>query len=118
MKITLLILAISTTILAQDKSKPTQLCSIYYANKLKDPILEMKRSDKFAHCALSCQLAIRCGGVDSFGLGVMKEIWDLFGDGNAEIKDLKADLDGIKFYAQEKALTDEECIERCEEVYP
>jgi len=52
-------------------------------------------SDKVAHCTFSCILQLRCGRVFSFYSGVAKEVIDIFGKGNADYYDLKADFVGL-----------------------
>lgn len=101
---------------ASEKALP--LCSLYYAPKLKSAVTSLNKIDKFNHCALSCQLGLRCGSLDSFGIGVLKEIYDLFTPGDADIEDLKADLKGISFYRSKRATNDNECVDLCDYAYP
>ncbi len=52
--------------------------------------------DKFKHCTLSCQLAKICGYSGTTSIGIIKEISDLFTDGNAEFADLRANFRGMR----------------------
>lgn len=97
------------------KERALPLCSLYYANSVKKLILK-DRIDKFNHCAVSCMLANRCGAVSSLEIGIYKELWDLVSPGNAEIKDIKADITGIKLSQTKMAVSDHECNSRCDEV--
>jgi hypothetical protein len=92
------------------------LCPLYHAVKLKKALPEPS-TDKFKHCALSCQLALRCSALDTMALGVMKEVWDLVSPGNAEWEDLKADAIGIEFVLRKQAVSDKECNRQCKNIY-
>ena len=74
--------------------------------------------DKFKHCAVSCYLGLRCGKGQVGLIGVLKEIRDAFGYGNAEIADIKADFYGIKLVRKKLATSDELCGIKCDERYP
>lgn len=52
-------------------------------------------NDKYKHCIVSGEIYAQCSPAEAYAAGIGKEIKDLFGPGNAEIDDLKADLDGI-----------------------
>jgi RHS repeat-associated protein len=52
-------------------------------------------TDKFQHCVLACEIYLRCGGIPAVLASVWKEIEDIFGPGDASIKDLIADNDGL-----------------------
>lgn len=97
-------------------AKEMFICPLYHANTLKKK-LPVKSSDKFKHCALSCQLALRCSAIDTMELGILKEIWDLVSPGNAEWADLEADALGIKFTINKEATTDKECFNKCGDTY-
>lgn len=97
-------------------SSESIICPIYYANSLKDK-LPNKTTDKFKHCALSCQLALRCSAIDTMNLGILKEVWDLVSPGNAEWKDIEADAKGIRFAITKQAVTDNECNNKCNNIY-
>ena len=72
------------------------LCSLSVYKHYKKKLEEMNLSDKFMHCSMSCALAAKCGPQESLMLGVLKEMGDLMGYGNAEVKDLIADTHGVK----------------------
>jgi hypothetical protein len=94
----------------------TIFCPLYHAQKLKNK-LPAKSTDKFKHCALSCQLALRCSALDTMNLGILKEVWDLFTPGNAEWKDIEADATGIRFAITKQAVSDKECNNSCSNIY-
>lgn len=94
------------------------LCSAYYARRLKSEVNKPRANDKWKHCSLSCMLAIRCGGQDSFIVGILKELADMVGPGNAEWADLQADADGVSLAVLRIARTDEQCQEHCADMYP
>lgn len=71
--------------------------------------------DKFKHCAVSCYLSLRCSRPQVKMLGVLKEVYDLFGPGHAEIADIKADFYGVKFVKKQIVHSDEDCANRCDE---
>ncbi len=104
---------ISAGAFAQEE-KQIPICSLFYAKSVKAKLLP-NTLDKYKHCAVSCMLARRCGGLDSLNIGILKEVWDLFTPGNAEMDDIKADLIGIRFYTTKMATTDRECNNRCNE---
>ncbi|HAZ12446.1 MAG: hypothetical protein A2X86_16900 [Bdellovibrionales bacterium GWA2_49_15] len=95
------------------------LCSGVQAFQLRKQVLQLP-NDKTKHCALSCFLTWRCGPLDAWELGALKEVWDLFGPGQAEWSDLEADGRGIFFGVRvgigRKA--DRQCINLCKSIYP
>lgn len=99
------------------KAAPQSIvCPIFYANSLKDK-LPTQTTDKFKHCAISCQLALRCSAMDTMNIGLLKELWDLVSPGNAEWEDLKADARGIRFVTMKQAINDKECNNQCHNIY-
>jgi hypothetical protein len=92
------------------------ICPLYHAKTLK-PKLSQNTTDKFKHCALSCQLALRCSSMDTLSLGILKELWDLISPGNAEWEDLVADVMGINFATNGEATNDKECNYQCKKIY-
>lgn len=92
------------------------VCPLLYANGLKQK-LPANTTDKFKHCALSCQLALRCDAMDTLSLGILKELWDLISPGNAEWEDLVADMEGTKLATSGEAETDKECNTQCLGIY-
>lgn len=57
----------------------------------------------------------RCSKLGSWGIGVLKEIQDLFGKGNAEWADLKANRVGI--YLSSKVTHERGCLIPCLELF-
>jgi hypothetical protein len=74
--------------------------------------------DKFKHCAVSCYLDLRCPRGQVGLVGILKEVKDAFGPGNAELADIKADFYGLKLVRKKLASTDEDCARKCDEKYP
>lgn len=52
--------------------------------------------DKQAHCLASAAIAWRCSVIEAYGAGIAKEIKDMFGHGDAEWADLRADAAGVR----------------------
>jgi hypothetical protein len=94
------------------------VCSIIQAQKIYKELQRQNINDKTKHCVLSCHMALRCPSYEVWNLGVLKEIYDLFGDGNAEWADLEADRDGIVIAVSRRARTTAECYRECREIYP
>lgn len=92
-------------------------CAIIEVIHLKDDIISLGKGDKFMHCALSCQVALRCGGYETLSVGILKELWDLISPGNAELEDIEADLRGISLAINGVAINNKECIQRCDDIY-
>jgi hypothetical protein len=93
-------------------SEEMPICSAYYFKTVKSKLIE-SNNDKYKHCAVSCMLAKRCGALDSYQIGILKEIWDLFTPGDADIKDIEADLIGIRLYTSNRKITDNQCNKKC-----
>jgi hypothetical protein len=74
--------------------------------------------DKFKHCAVSCYLSLRCRPAEVMLVGLAKEFQDLFGKGNAEIADLRADRAGIRLVTSGRAQDDAGCVQQCNQIYP
>jgi hypothetical protein len=74
--------------------------------------------DKFKHCGVSCYLSLRCNRGEVGLVGILKEVWDAFGPGNAEFADMKADFYGISLVKKKIAINDEECARECDEHFP
>jgi hypothetical protein len=94
------------------------LCSAFFAKRLRSEVLVAGTTDKWKHCALSCMLARRCGAEDSFLIGIIKELADLVGPGNAEWADLRADADGVTLWRIGLGKSDLMCKEQCATLYP
>jgi hypothetical protein len=52
-------------------------------------------SDKRLHCAVSAHIAQRCSVAEAYMAGMGKELEDLFGGGDAEWADWRADRAGV-----------------------
>ncbi len=114
--IILLILAAPSLGLAKQEDAP--LCSLLYLKKVRKRVEERSSYDKFKHCSVSCLLARRCPGFDVFELGVIKELVDIVGPGNAEFADLRADHIGVKLGEKLRSAGDEACFKSCSEEFP
>ncbi|NIM16380.1 MAG: DUF4157 domain-containing protein [Candidatus Aminicenantes bacterium] len=65
--------------------------AIYAYNRAR----QSNKSDAWKHCYVSCKIATYCGDIPSAALGILKELMDLAGMGNAEFRDLVNDARGI-----------------------
>lgn len=74
-------------------------------------------NDKNRHCTVSCMLGLRCNLNEVMLVGILKEIKDVFGPGNAERADLIADKYGIDLVKYKRATSDSECLEQCDQQY-
>ena len=74
--------------------------------------------DKFKHCAVSCYLDLRCPRAQVGLVGILKEVRDAMGYGNAEWADIKADFYGLKLVRKKLAISDDDCARKCDEKYP
>ena len=52
--------------------------------------------DRRAHCLATASIARNCSVAEAYGAGVGKELKDLFGAGDAEWGDLRADATGVQ----------------------
>ncbi len=77
-----------------------------------------KPNDKNMHCAVSCILTHRCRASDVLALGVGKEIWDVFSPGDADLRDLQADIRGINLSTSGRARDNGDCHTQCDSYYP
>ncbi len=75
-------------------------------------------TDKNMHCAVSCILTHHCHSTDVLALGVGKEIWDVFTPGDADVRDLQADIRGIKLSTSGRARNKADCYQQCDSYYP
>jgi hypothetical protein len=119
MKILLLILSLLlSTVVQANESAELIVCPLLYYSAVKKMVEENGSFDKYKHCAVSCALTLRCPATDVLELGVLKELIDVVGPGNAEINDLKADYEGVALASTFKAKTDRECMNKCHQIYP
>jgi hypothetical protein len=103
---------------ATTKAEEILICSTLYYPYAKSWVdLQPNQFDKFKHCAVSCFLALRCPASDVMQLGVLKEVIDFFGPGNAEYEDLKADAYGISLVTSKKVKEDKKCAIECDKRY-
>lgn len=109
--ILVLLLLNLTNVYAEEKALA---CSMVWYSKVKKKVEARGSYDKFKHCAVSCLLALRCNPKEVLNVGILKEGLDLLGYGNAEMKDLEADIKGINFVTGKTAKTDEQCLKQCE----
>lgn len=110
--ILLIILCLSfNAIGAEGKSA---LCTIENA-KIVIPIAEKHSSyDKNRHCTVSCMLSLKCNRLEVMMIGYLKEFKDVFGPGNAEVEDIKADKYGISLVRTKRAQSIPECLQQCD----
>ena len=119
MKALFLLLSIlfSFSLKANDSAE-LMVCPLLYYSSVKKMVEENGSFDKYKHCAVSCALTLRCPATDVLELGLLKELVDVVGPGNAELNDLKADYEGVALASTSRAKTDRECINKCHKIYP
>jgi hypothetical protein len=110
---TLATLLLSVSSFAAEDEKELILCPLFYLKEVKKTVEENGDFDKYKHCAVSCMLTLRCSPVDVMEIGFYKEFADVFGPGNAEMADLKADYYGISLVTSKDANSDSTCIQQC-----
>jgi hypothetical protein len=111
-------LFLSHNLLAETQHKSIPICSALFVSSVKTKAEKMGGYDKFKHCAVSCMLALRCPASDVLEIGILKELADVFGPGNAEMDDLEADFKGVELVLQKKAINDDQCSSKCDKIYP
>ena len=91
------LLTVANSLFASDlnSNKRGLICAYTYAQEVKDELGFKITRDKYLHCSVSCAVGLECGIKSSAILGVAKEVYDVFGPGQAEIKDLYANLQGL-----------------------
>lgn len=114
----LLGLLLSSLLYADEEEPAVPICSLYYLNSVKKTVMANGEHDKFKHCAVSCMLALRCPAADVLEIGILKELADIIGPGNAEMKDLEADYTGVYLVVDKKVKDDKSCIKQCHKIYP
>ena len=67
------------------------ICSFIHVKKLIPITISHSQNDNNRHCTLSCMLTLKCAAADVLAAGVLKEVTDIFGPGNAEAADLAAE---------------------------
>jgi hypothetical protein len=97
---------------------PMAACSSIFVKRVTRKAEEVSRYDKFLHCSVSCMLSLRCPVPDVVAAGVLKEVRDLLGYGEPDLKDIQANLKGIREVLNGNASTDQQCLDRCLEIFP
>jgi hypothetical protein len=115
--LSLLCLFSSFVVLAEEK-QAIPICSMLYASSVKKIVEANGTFDKFKHCSVSCMLTLRCPAIDVLEIGILKELADVVGPGNAEMDDLRADYAGVDLVVSKKARTDRNCMDQCHSLYP
>jgi hypothetical protein len=92
------------------------------------PMLHLKRVvriaeahsgyDKNLHCSISCMLSLKCPAQEVLTIGVLKEIKDIFGPGEADFKDMQANLVGVQLVLRGRARSAQSCMDGCNNYYP
>lgn len=93
------------------------LCSAYYVKDIAAKVEAPGYKDKYKHCSVSCMLTLRCGTLDPYSAGLLKEVLDMLGMGNPEMADIRANIAGIKLAKNKIATTDDECMLECGKLY-
>jgi hypothetical protein len=109
-----LFLTVSTSTFASQKSL---VCAYIVGTAKRDSINKLPNTDKFKHCALSCQIGLRCSSTGTATLGFLKEIADLFGPGNSEWADIQANMKGIRYSRMDHVNSDYDCLQECSKDY-
>lgn len=92
------------------------LCLIQNAKKISTRIDKYKKIDKFKHCATTCQLALKCSSLMAISAGALKELLDTITPGDADLKDMRANLVGKSLVDTKMATTNNECIQSCDSI--
>lgn len=98
--------------------KNTKAEVIARTTRVQQETQSTKSNDKNMHCAVSCMLTHRCYASDVLALGVGKEIWDVFTPGDADLRDLQADIRGINLSTSGRARNKVDCFHQCDSYYP
>jgi hypothetical protein len=104
----------------QSTNKDFDLVCAYRAAQYYKDIVKFKNfaRDKYRHCTVSCAIGIDCGVTSSAIVGMAKEIYDVFGPGNAEWADLMANLMGLRISRRVSVGNVKQCSKACQEFYP
>ena len=118
MKIFFILLSLSLATFSAAKAEgPELICSLLNVKRVKAIATSHSTFDKNRHCSVSCMLTLKCGAVEAMSMGVLKEIQDLFGPGQADVADLAADAMGVDLAFLRTARTDIQCLEQCDLYY-
>lgn len=93
-------------------------CAIPRALEFKDIVIKMPGTDKAKHCSISCIVALKCGGFETYLFGLSKEIYDAFGGGTPDQADIEANKAGIKLATSSIAQNSDDCLRECLTLYP
>lgn len=111
------LLALLTSSLAFASEEENFICSALYVKSLSTKVNVPNVSDKYKHCSVSCMLTLRCGGLDTYSAGLLKELLDMMGMGNPEMNDIHANVAGIKLVKEKRVSDDGECMNACFELF-
>ena len=118
-KILLLLIICISSLSASAQSQENLFCAYKAAIKYKDIVKFTNFArDKYRHCTISCIVGIECGVTSMAIVGVAKEIYDVFGPGNAEWKDLLANINGLRFSQRDNINDLSACSNKCKSYYP
>ncbi len=98
-------------------SEKAFLCLSKEAPRVKKFYDHLDGTDKFKHCGVSCSLGMKCGINQTMLLGFAKELLDLLGPGNAELKDIEANMYGLTLVIAQDARDEKDCESMCFEAY-
>jgi hypothetical protein len=96
---------------------PELYCSLKNSKRVIAIAEAHSKYDKNRHCTVSCMLALKCNDQEVMLIGLLKEIKDFFGPGDADREDLKADAMGVSLASKGTATTDIECLNQCDLYY-
>lgn len=109
MRAVVLVLAVTLTSCATLDAKPRAAASS--AGCARAAVAEVPSSqeagDKRAHCLGAARIAQRCSFFEAALASYAKELRDLFGDGNAELADIRAGRAGIRCAREHQAGADQ-----------
>lgn len=93
-------------------------CPLWYQKKVIARAQSHSGYDKNLHCSVSCMLTLRCPADDVLVLGLLKELNDVFGPGEADLRDIKANWRGVRAAGRGWAKSDQQCLNYCDRYYP
>lgn len=117
MKLILLSLVVTLSTMASAHAKPAVLCSLLQIKRVIPIAEKHSKNDKNRHCTVSCMLTLKCPAEEVLTVGFLKELKDLFGPGEADIKDIEADALGVGLAATWAARSDSQCLSQCDLYY-
>jgi hypothetical protein len=117
MKLTVLLVLLIASLTNTALAGTELFCSYYHSARVIKIATEHTEFDKNRHCTVSCMLALKCNNHEVMMIGLLKEIQDVFGPGEADSEDLKADAFGISLVSSSAAKTDKQCLTQCDLYY-